>query len=205
MAATGSSVGGEPTNDSGSHDSAGCRPGRVGTRRSLFEKRRSRRPSIVSESLSRTPRLLIKRPSAPRSRHTCTSASSPKLVSTITARSRVDSLFRSRRSTVTAGRSGTVLSNRTPGRHVSAKFKAVRPSLTSSTAHPLDSRADRYIVPRAASGSAMRTLWATLARAPFPAAPGSPSRTAVRRSDGPRRRSTIVGFRAQSGTFAPRI
>lgn len=172
MAATGSSVRGEPTWHFVCHDPVAFGPDWVGTRRSRAAVRRSRRLTMVSESLSRIPRLFTKRPSAPSSCHPCTSASSPVLVSKITARSRVDGLSRRRLSTVIAGRSGTVLRRRSPGRVASARIKPVWPSLTTSTAHLSASNAERYISASVASCSTRRILWSTRARADFESAPG---------------------------------
>jgi hypothetical protein len=203
MAATGSSVGGRPTRAFASHAGEGYRPDRVGTRRSGAEPRRSRRPTMVSESLARMGRLLINGPSAPSWCHCWTSASSPELVSTITARSRVDVLFRRRLSTVMGERSGPVLSKSTPGGDAAARAKAALPSPTTSTAHPSDSSADRYMSPSAASGSATRTLCATRFRAVFRTEPTWVARAAVLRSDERRLRSFIAHFRAQPGPSAP--
>lgn len=192
MAATGSSVRREPTWHLQCHDPEAFGPDCFGTRRSTVAVRRSRRVAMVSESFSRIPRLFTNRPSAPSSSHPCSSASSPKLVRTITARSRVGSLSRRRLSTVIAGRSGRVLRRRRPGRVVSARVKAVCPSDTTSTAHLSASSAARYISASAGSGSASRILCATRARAGRLLRPGGVLRSNLRR-----RSSSIAQFRGR--------
>jgi hypothetical protein len=111
--------------------------------------------------------------------------------------------LRRRSSTVLAGRSGAVPSKRTSGGDAAARAKAVRPSLTTSTAHPSDSSAERYRSPSVVSGSATRTLRANRVRAFLDFEPWL-AWTWVLRSGGLCRRSFIAHFRAQPGSSSLR-